>query len=108
MKFDLTKFPVAEDDTQLKDEKGKLSTYRDVFIKGLVSDIDKDGNPIRGEAKFKRFDMYMKFKKSAAIIDLSAEDVVMLTDVVLVFPSIVAGQARDFLAKPETMAVEDV
>jgi len=101
MKFDLTKFPLSDDDTQLKDEKGKLSNYRDVFLKGLAADIDEMGNPIRGEDKFKRFDMYMKFKTANGRIDLSAEEVVMLTKVVLVFPTIVAGQSRDFLAKPE-------
>lgn len=101
MKFDLSKFPVAEDDTQLKDEKGKLANYRDLFIKALTSDIQSNGQPILGEDKFKRYDMYTKIKKAIAIIDFSAADVVMLTDAALVFPSIVAGQARDFLAKPE-------
>lgn len=101
MKFDLTKFPLSDDDTQLKDEKGKLANYRDVFLKGLASDVDDMGQPIRGEEKFKRFDMYMRVKTAHGRVEFSAEDVVMLTKVVLVFPTLVAGQTRDFLSKPE-------
>jgi hypothetical protein len=102
MKFDLSKFPVAEDDTQLKDEKGNLANYRTAFMKAFVNDFDENGQPIRGEEKFKRFDMWQKFKKAIAKIDLTAEEITFSTKAARdAFPILIAGQCRDFLTKPE-------
>jgi hypothetical protein len=98
MKFDLTKFPVSEDGQQLKDEKGVLANYRTAFMKAFASDADENGQPVRGEEKFKRFDMWLKFKNANANIELSAEEVVQATKVARdAFPIIIAGQCRDFL-----------
>jgi hypothetical protein len=102
MKFDLTKFPLAEDDTQLKDEKGNLANYRMAFMKAAATDFDSVGQPVRGEEKFKRFDMWRKIKHAGSIIELDAGEVVYLTMLARdAYPVIVAGQCRDFLAKPE-------
>lgn len=102
MKYDLSKFPVGEDDSQLKDEKGQLADYRMAFMKAFANDFDEAGQPIRGEEKFKRFDMYQKFKSATTIIDLAAEEVVLATKAARdAFPILVAGQCRDFLANPE-------
>jgi len=103
MKFDLTKFPVNEIDEQVKDEKGKLSTFKDAFMKAFTIDFDESGQPIRGEEKFKRFDMWQKFKKANGSIELTAEEVVLCTKVARdAFPILIAGQCRDFLTKPES------
>lgn len=101
MKFDLTKYPVSDDGEQLKDEKDKLSNYRDMFMKALAADLDGNGEQVKGEEKYKRYDMYTRFRKSISTIELTAEEVVYLSKVILVFPVTVAGQGRDFLAKPE-------
>jgi hypothetical protein len=102
MRFDLTKFPVAEDDTQLRDEKGVPANYRMAFMKAFSNDLDENGQPVRGEEKFKRYDMYTKFRKANGSIDLTAEEIVLATKAARdAFPIIVAGQCRDFLAKPE-------
>jgi hypothetical protein len=101
MRYDISKFPVNEEDTQLKDEKGKLTTYRDVFIKALASDMDQNGQPVRGEEKFKRYDLYLKVKKTQAILeDITPAEADYLEQACLVFPSVVAGQVRDFLRNP--------
>jgi hypothetical protein len=102
MKFNLTKFPIGEDDKQLKDENGKNVTFKEVLIKAITSAVDGRGQQVQGEEKFKRFDMYMRLKKSKGIVELNAEDVVMLTNAAQAFPVIVAGECRDFLAKPES------
>lgn len=102
MKFDLTKFPVAEDDTQVKDEKGVPGNYRTAFMKAFANDFDEAGQPIRGEEKFKRFDMWQKFKHAGNTIELSAEEIIQATKVARdAFPILIAGQCRDFLTKPE-------
>jgi hypothetical protein len=102
MLFDLTKFPVSEDDTQLKDEKGKLANYRMAFMKAFANDLDENGQPIRGEEKFIRFDMWQKFKHAPDLVDLSAEEITKATKAARdAFPILVAGQCRDFLTKPE-------
>lgn len=106
MLFDLTKFPIAEDDTQLKDEKGKLATYRDAFMKAAANDFDTNGQPVRGQEKFKRFDMWHKLKHARNLIALDAAEVVYLTELARdAFPILVAGQCRDFLKKPEPEVV---
>lgn len=100
MKFDLKLYPVSDDGEQLKDEKGLNANYRQIFLKACAADIDGNGDAIKGEAKFKMFDMWMRVKNSTDTIELSAEDIVFLTKQCLVFPVIVAGQVRDFLKKP--------
>lgn len=102
MLFDLDKFPVSEDDTQLKDEKGKLATYRDAFMKAATNDFDTNGQPVRGEEKFKRFDIWQKMKHANQLVDLDAKEVTYLTDLARdAFPILIAGQCRDFLKAPE-------
>lgn len=101
MRYDLSKFPIGDDDTQLKDETGKPVTYREVFMKAASNDMDENGAPVRGEIKFKHYDLYTKIKKAIAIVDLTIDEVAMLKQRSLAFPTIVAGQARDLLAKPD-------
>jgi len=108
MRFDLTKFPLNELDEQVKDEKGKLGTYREAFMRAAANDFtgerDQMGNsiPVRGEEKFKRFDMWQKVKHSNGRIDLDAREVIYLTELCRdAFPVLVAGQCRDFLKRPE-------
>lgn len=100
MRFNLTKFPVGDDDANLKDEKGADANFRLCLMKALSADVDGEGQPIKGEDKFKRFDLYMKVKKSNGTVDLTAEEVVLATNAAKAFPVIVAGQCRDFLAHP--------
>lgn len=102
MLFDLNKFPIAEDNTQLKDEKGALANYRVAFMKASANDFDTSGQPVRGEEKFKRFDMWFKIKHADQLIELGANEIVYLTELARdAFPILVAGQCRDFLKKPE-------
>lgn len=103
MKYDLSKFPVSDDNEQLKDEKGKSAFFRDAFMKAAASDFDANGQPVRGEEKFKRFDMWRKIKHADQFVDLDAKEVTYLTELARdAFPVLIAGQCRDFLAKPES------
>jgi hypothetical protein len=101
MKFDLSKFPVSDDDTQLKDEMGKFATYRTVLMKAAANEFDENGQPLRGSVKMDRYDLYLRIKKlTSNFIDFSAEDLVALNVGILGFPIVIAGQARDFLKAP--------
>jgi hypothetical protein len=101
MFFDITKFPVSENGEQCKGPDQKPIDFRGTFVQALIGDSDANGQPIRGEEKYKRYDMYVKMKKSPALAELTAEDVVFLKKVCLdAFPSIIAGQCRDFLSEP--------
>lgn len=101
MKYNLALFPVAEDGTQLKDEKGNPADFRVTLKKAFTSDADSQGQPIRGEEKFKRWDMWLRIKEAPPIIELSAEEVVYITHMCRdAFPVLIAGQCRDFLRNP--------
>jgi hypothetical protein len=103
MIFDISKFPVNELDEQLKDEKGKLVTFKETIIKALMADLDEAGNALRNaEQKFKRFDLYMKFKNAKGKVELDAKEVVTITEACIGgFPSFIAGQIKAHLAVPE-------
>lgn len=107
MKFDLSKFPVSDDDTQLKDETGKPATYRTVLMKAAANEVDVEGVPLRGAAKMDRYDLYLRIKKNKGnFISFSIDDLAALHVGILGFPIVIAGQARDFLVSPETEVVE--
>jgi hypothetical protein len=102
MYFDLTKFPIAENGEQCKGPEGKPIDYQGVFIQALIGDVDEQGNPIKGEDKYKRYDMYTKIKRTPtpSMVPLTAEDIVYIKKCCLMFASIIAGQCRDFLSAP--------
>jgi hypothetical protein len=103
MIFDISKFPVNQLDEQLKDETGKLVNFKQTIIKALMADVDEAGNALRNaEQKFKRFDLYMKFKNAKDKIELDAKEVVTITEACVGgFPSFIAGQVKAHLAVPE-------
>lgn len=102
MKYDLTKFPVGEDDVQLKDETGKPSTYKHALTKAVLAGIRPDGQPITDpELKMKHYALYVKLKKANGTTNLDADEVKLLADAVMVYPIIIAGQCRDFLNQKE-------
>lgn len=107
MKYDLSKFPVSDDNEQLKDEKGSLAFFKTALMKAAANDFDTNGQPVRGEEKFKRFDMWRKIKHAGQFVELDAKEVTYLTELARdAFPVLIAGQCRDFLAKPENEIVE--
>jgi hypothetical protein len=103
MIFDISKFPVNQLDEQLKDETGKLVNFKQTIIKALMADVDEAGNALRNaEQKFKRFDLYMKFKNAKDKIELDAKEIVTITEACVGgFPSFIAGQVKAHLAVPE-------
>lgn len=97
MQYDLSLFPVSDDDQPLKDETGKPSNFRKTLITLCAADVDGDGQPVKGTEKVKRFEIYMKLKAATRVVDLSSDEVGLLSQAALAFPTIIAGQVRYFL-----------
>lgn len=101
MQYNLSKFPVGENDAQLKDENMNLVTYREILMTCVSSDRQGDGSPVQGPGKFIRYQIWKKLKKEKQTINLTAEEVALLKDACQVFPVIVMGQVVEFLEAPE-------
>jgi len=100
MKYDLTQCPVSDDDQPLKDETGKVANYRTLLMRVCAADVDGDMQPVKGTDKMLRYDVYIQLKRANGSIELDPESVAMLTKGALAFPTIVAGQVRDYLSNP--------
>jgi hypothetical protein len=96
MKYDLT--------VKLKDLKGNPipnedkedSTLYDVITLGLLSEADGEGQPVRGGAKVKRYKLFTKILGQTEV-ELTAEEVTLINEALLVFPTLVCGQAQGIL-----------
>lgn len=101
MRYDLTLFPVSTDDEQLKDGSGKEVTFRETLITAITADVDENQQPLKGEDKMIRFELYMKLKRAKGSVELAPEEIVLLKRAALNFNIIVAGQVRQFLDKTD-------
>ena len=97
MKLALDTVLLNTDDTPATDEKGQPVTLRAALIRASLMEIDGDGNPVKGEAKLTRYDLYRAVKKATADTDFTPEQVVDLRKAVLIFPPLTCGQIRDLL-----------
>jgi hypothetical protein len=97
VKLNLDQIMVNVDDTPALDEKGKEITLRSSLIRAILSEIDGDMQPVKGEDKIKRYNLYKQIKTADTDTDFSPEDVVVLRKAVLVFPPFTCGQVRDLL-----------
>lgn len=97
MKLPLDVVLLNTDDTPAKDESGKEVTLRAALIRAVLAEVDGDMQPVRGEAKLKRYDLYRSIKKGTVDTDYSPEDVVEMRKAVLIYPPLTCGQIRDLL-----------
>jgi hypothetical protein len=97
--------PIHNEDDSVTTEKDKAGkdapvTLRTALRRALLSDTDEIGGRISGDAKVERYDLFLKLKNGADAAELTPEEVVLLRKVVLVFPTLVAGQLRAMLNEP--------
>jgi hypothetical protein len=100
VKIDLTKELVDTEDKPLIDSQTKVPMIlRNVLVNGLLADIDQSGQPVRGDAKIKRYDLYIKIKlaENPLAVEITPEESTLLREAVGVFSTLIAGQARAFL-----------
>jgi hypothetical protein len=99
-KVDLSQRILDEDDKPMVDKidgKDVPVILRKALTKALLADIDGDGQPVRGDVKVERYELFLKIKGATAA-ELTPEDLVLLRKCALVFPTLVAGQIRAMLA----------
>lgn len=97
MKYDLNKFPVSDDDEQLKDELGRPANYRTVLMKAA------SGFEAKEDEKFEAYDVYLKLKKAKdGKVDLTVNEIALLMRAIKGFPIVIAGQAKAFLDQKES------
>ena len=101
MKISLTTVILDEDDLPFQ-EKGKPLTASVLFRRACLADVDKTGQPVKGEDKVKRYDLYEKLTaaKGAETVDLDVEDVNLLNECIYVFGILPLGQLRKILKNP--------
>jgi hypothetical protein len=63
----------------------------------MLMDIDHNRQPITGEAKITRYDLYLKLKAANGAVDLTPEEIVLLRQAALSFVTLTAGQVRAML-----------
>lgn len=104
MKIDLSQHFENDDGTPSTepDPKGGppvTTTLRKALIRICLADIDGDLNPVKGEAKVRRFELYSKIKSQKGdIVELTPEEVADLRQWCLIFPTLAVGQIRAMLA----------
>lgn len=98
MRISLTQpFFNADDSPATDAATKKVMDLRWSLTQICLHEIGADGQPLRGEAKVKRYDLYRKIKKAGEVISLTAEEISLLKDGALAFPTLVAGQTREML-----------
>lgn len=97
MKFDVAgHLKNVIDGSTIKDPDGSTPDIGTALMRALVADTDGDGNPLKGDEKVRRYGVIIKLAGKTEV-DLTAEDIVLLKAAVLIFPTAIAGQLRDFL-----------
>jgi hypothetical protein len=96
MKIDLDARVYNVDGTTAK-ENGKEVACRELLIRALLSEIDGNGNPVRGQDKIKRYDLFLDVRKATNDTDFAAEEISLLKEAVLIFNALAAGQLRELL-----------
>ena len=78
------------------DGSDSAEKVKDGFIVALLSNVDKNGEPVRNKAA--RYSIFIKVANKDEV-ELTAEEVSLLKEAVWVFPTLTAGQLVDFLEK---------
>jgi len=98
MKYDLTQKIVDLKGRPIPNEDKEDSTLYDVVTVALLSEFDGEHQPIRGGLKTKRYKILLKVlgKKE---VEFTVEEVALVNEAVLAFPTLICGQAQEMLNK---------
>lgn len=96
MKIKLEQVLENEDGSPAK-EGDKDVTVRQALKRAALAEVDKNLQPIKGDEKVKRYDLFLLVKRATEDTDFKVEDIAALRDAVLVFPTFLSGQLRDIL-----------
>jgi len=87
----------ADDTPAVAADTKKPVDLRWALTQICLNDLDGNGQPLRGEPKIRRYELYRKIKKAGDVVELTAEDISHLKEGALAFSTLVAGQTREFL-----------
>jgi hypothetical protein len=101
-KIDLSQPLLDDEDKPMSDKidgKDVPVLLSKALRRALLADVDGEGQPVRGEAKTERYELFLKIKMAPAgePLELTPEELVLLRKVTLVYPTLVAGQIRAML-----------
>lgn len=96
MKYDLTHKILDQKGKPILDEDGNDTTLGIAIQVALLSGVDGEGQPVRGLAKVKRYKIFIRVV-GVSEADLTPEDVVLIKDAVLAFPTIIVGRVTEIL-----------
>ena len=87
----------ANDAVVLEDEKpAKIIT---LLKRAVLADYTPQGQPIPADDKYKRFELYLKLKSADNETDFTLDEIALLDNAVLVFPTLISGQLHYLLTK---------
>jgi hypothetical protein len=99
MILDLANTFVKGIEGEIVTEGDKAVHYGLVIRRALLSDVDHLGQAIKTDAKLARYDLFTKISLAGtAAVDYTLEEITLMRDAVLVFPTLVAGQVHKFLS----------
>ena len=101
-KFDLSKtFENADGTPAVAADTKQALDLRWALTQICLHEVSGNGEPVRAQAKVRRYDLYRRIKKAGcAAVELSPEDVTFMREAALVFPTLLAGQTREMLEEP--------
>jgi len=96
MKYVLTDKILNERGKPIPDEDGKDTTLGVAIQVALLSGMDGEMQPIKGLAKVKRYKLFTKIVGQSEVT-LDADEVVMIKEAVMAFPTIIVGRVHEIL-----------
>lgn len=98
MRIDLTQRIFNADDTVAVDAKtDEPLTLKTFLIQAALAEVTGDRQPVAGADKPKRYAIFIELKKAGDFVDLPVEDITLLKQAALVFPTLLVGQIHAML-----------
>ncbi len=103
MRIDLTqRFFNADDTVALDVQTQKPLVLKNFLIQACLAEFTGERNhqgpvPVPPEQKGPRYGLFLELKKAGDLVDLSAEDVVLLKKAADIFPTLLRGQIHEML-----------
>jgi hypothetical protein len=102
MKLPLNQPLLNADDTEATEPTSsggiQTVTLRAALIRAVLSEHDGDMQPVKGEDKIRRYNLFKVLKKATDDTNFDPEDIVVMRKAAMIFAPLSAGQVRDLLS----------
>lgn len=96
MKYNLNHKILDQKGRPIPDEDGNDTTLGMAIQVALLSGVDGEMQPVKGLAKVKRYNIFVRLVGENEI-ELTPDEVVLIKDAVLAFPTIIVGRVTEIL-----------